>query len=118
MADTLATFTTKPIYCGDTAVLPIQCRRSDGVTPINLAGATLKATMKHSNETTVTATWQTGGSGITVTDAANGLANLVMLQTHTDKAAGNYTLDVLCIEQDGTRTTVSGTVLLVEHPSR
>jgi hypothetical protein len=28
MADTLATFTTKPIYCGDTATLPIQCRRS------------------------------------------------------------------------------------------
>jgi hypothetical protein len=116
MADTLATFTTKPIYCGDTAVLPIQCRRSDGATPINLTGATLRATMKHGNDTT--ATWQSDGTGITFTDAANGLAILTMLQTHTDKAAGNYTLDVLCIEVDGTRTTVSGTVLLVEHPSR
>lgn len=115
MADTLATFTTKPIYCGDSAALPIQCRRSDGVTPISLSGATLKATLSRGD--VVLATWATG-SGITVTDSPGGNATLLMLQTHTDQAPGLYDLDVLCIEGDGTRTTVAGQVRLVPHPSR
>ena len=116
MADILATFTTKPIYCGDSATLPIQCRRADGTTPINITGATLKATMRRGDK--VIATWQNGGSGITVTDAPGGNANLAMLQAHTDNAPGLYELDVVCIEADGTRTTVLGTIQLVQHPTR
>lgn len=115
MADTLATFTTKPIYCGDTATLPIQCKRADGVTSINLTGAQLKATLKQ-GETTIASF--SIGTGITVTDTANGLANLVLLQTHTDKAAGLYDLDVLCIEGDGTRTSVAGMIRLAPHATR
>lgn len=113
--DVLSTFITKPIYRGDTAALPIQCKRSDGTTPISLTGASLKATLKQGD--IAIASWQVG-SGITVTDAINGLATLLLLTANTDQAAGLYDLDIVCTEQDGTRTTAAGTVRIVPHPTR
>jgi hypothetical protein len=117
MADVLATFATKPIYCGDTAIIPIQCRRADGFTPIDLSAAQLKATLKADNAAAALASFAIG-TGITVTGAAAGNASLALLQAHTDQPAGTYTLDVLCIEADGTRTSVKGALILVDHPTR
>lgn len=114
MADTVATFTVKQVYCADTAILPIQCRRSDGTTAIDLTGATLAAALRRQDKSAPDVTWAIG-SELTVVSLVGGNAQLLLTKATTNRAAGMYSLDVTCTEADGTISTVSGPIQLVGH---
>lgn len=99
-----------PIPAGDDYSITVTCFRADGVTPINLIGATAFFTVK-SDELQITPKLfeRTVASGITFPGATG---NNVLLITGAESDTVNlatrddYKYDVVVIESSGRRTTV------------
>jgi hypothetical protein len=110
----------KPLALGDSRTYTFAAKNADG-SPINLTGAQVTFTLRSRNVyRLVLAALTTENGGITITDAPGGLASIKLPPSATKTAtAGDYDLDVLVVEQDGTvGTEIMAIQPLIDHPSR
>lgn len=77
------------MYSGETKSLPFTATNTEDGSPINLSGATIKWALKRALNT-ANAVYKDTTSGITVTDAANGVFTISLIPGDTQSLTGNY----------------------------
>jgi hypothetical protein len=111
-----------PIPLGDDVIIEVKFTNPDG-TPFNLAGASAKAGIKSAPNVTpaVAINKSTPASGMVITDAANGLANITLdsADTATGVAAGIYDFSAQAINAAGKKSTqIITKIPFVDHPTK
>ena len=101
-------------HAGDNKPIDFTLTEADGVTPIDLTGATLRwGLFVRLTDAQALLSKATGGSGITVTDAAQGKLRIAMAKVDTVGLAGRYEHELELVESGGAdETMATGTVTI------
>lgn len=114
--------TALEITRGDTTTLNVSCFQTDGVTPLNITGYTLWFTAKYVVADADPGVFQktTTAGGITITNAAGGIATVSLVPTDTSSLAGVVLLwDLQGKDPSGNITTLaSGTLTITADITR
>ncbi len=94
------------IYRGDDKVYDVTVKDSDG-NVVDITNHTIKFTVRHAPADAVAEIAKTtGGGGIAIVDAPNGVARITLSDVDTDLDAGKYFYDVEVTDVSGRTTTV------------
>jgi hypothetical protein len=111
-------------FAGETVTINVSCNRSDGTTPIDLTGGTVKFGIKKRVADVAFVVQKVAVQGgaanpdVTFSDAVNGLVTFVLRPADTT-SAGAFAYDVVVVEANGTESVQGlGQFLFTDHPSR
>lgn len=92
-------------FAGDTKVVQITVLDADG-DPVDITSATIKWQAARSLGKSPVITKATGGSGVSITDAANGVFEVTLSGSDTEDLKGDYYFEAEVTASDGTISTV------------
>ena len=103
------------ITVGDDVSLAVTLLQSDGVTPINLTGYSLKTQINFSNPPGMTLL-NTSNGGIVITNAAQGMFEVLMSTSFTaNLVAGEYPYDLWWTNPSGAENKIFSGLFIVEQ---
>lgn len=92
------------LWAGDTLTLGVTITNEAGAA-VNLTGATLRYAIAPSHNHTTKSVSKTTGSGVTHTDAANGVAQIALLPADTAGLKGVYVHELEVEDSAGKKST-------------
>lgn len=103
------------MVAGDHKTLVITVKDADGVA-VNIASATIKWQCARSLGKASNISKATGGSGITITDAANGVFTVTLNPSDTNSLVGNFIHEAEVTSSGGTISTVLQGTMKINRP--